>query len=178
MINLVSEKFKKDLKLDYRLRVLVVFGFLLLFVFLAGLVLLSLFYFILLSRGNDLDNFLSASGSGQAHLISMEKELALDKKRVDVILRSDNDNFKPGSVVKTILDITPSSVSVSNLNIEVVGSGRLQITLGGLFDNRNDLLSFIGNLRAIPQIVEVDSPVSNLVRDTGGAFSVNIIFEY
>src|SRR5690606_3397102 len=115
MINLVPEKFKKDLKLDYHLRVLVVFNYLLLFVFITGLVLLALIYFVLLSRGNDLDNFLSASNSGQAQLISMEKELALDKKRVDVILRSSDENFKPGSVIETILNITPPAVTISSL---------------------------------------------------------------
>ncbi len=175
MINLLPEKFKKELIVDYCLRVSVVLGIILSFVLFIGLVMMIAFYFVLLIRSDSLDNFLAGSGGDYANLVNMERQLSLDSKRVDLIIASDDGYFRPSVVMEDILSVITTGISVSNIRVESVGRNELQITINGLASTRTELIVLVDNLRSKPNVISVESPVSNLIRETDSVFSIKIL---
>lgn len=175
MINLLPEKFKKELLTDYRLRIFVVFSLLLSFVLFIGLVMMVVFYFVLMIRSESLDNFLTGSDSDYANLVNMERQLSLDSKRVDLVMASADNYFSPSIVMKDVLSVVTSGISISNIRVESIGRNELQIAVNGLASTRSELIALIENLRSKSNIISVDSPVSNLIRETDSVFSIKIL---
>ncbi len=178
MINLLSPAHKKEIKREYARRFIVIFGLF----FVASAIVEMIFCSVLFYRAG-------------AYFREIEKELGLAKKvsalnktedmesRVDDLSRlltayeeGIQRRRSPSSEISLILSVLPKGVAINSFafNRKINDETDKSVALTGTADTREVFLSFTEALRKIPFFAEVESPVSNLLREKGVDFSLNI----
>ncbi len=176
MINLFPPAHKKEIKKEYMRRFIVVFGLF----FVAGAIVEMVFCSVIFYRID-------------AYFKETEKVLELTKKvsalnkmedletRVDDLGRlltaykesMDRRQF-PSLEISLILSVLPHGVAVDSFSFgREIGTGR-SVALTGTADTREVFLSFVEALRKIPSFAEIESPMSNLLKEKGVKFSLRI----
>ncbi len=178
MINLLPLSHKKEIKKEYTRRFIVIFGFF----FVIGALIELVFCFSLFSRTD-------------SYFRGLEKELKLAKKvsalnkmedmerRVDdlnhlLVIYEDNRNKRrsPTSEISLILSVLPESIVIDSFifDKDIKNQTNKEIALAGTAVRRDVFLSFVEALRKIPLFKEVESPVSNLLKEGDMKFSLHI----
>lgn len=178
MINLFPPAHKKEIKKEYMRRFIVVFGLF----FAAGAIVEMVFSSVIFYRID-------------AYFKETEKVLGLTKKvsalnkmenletRVDDLGRllaaykdSMDRRQSPSLEISLILSALPHGVAIDSFSFggEVNEGTSRSVALTGTADTREGFLSFVEALRKIPSFAEVESPMSNLLKEKGVKFSLRI----
>ncbi|MEI6022350.1 MAG: hypothetical protein WCQ32_00705 [bacterium] len=100
-------------------------------------------------------------GSLTTQTASLEKTLVLQK---------DKPFYQ---TVKTVLGNTYTGIAIQSVSISSA-PGAVSVT--GVAQDRESLEAFDAQLRALPGVTDIESPLSNFIKSKGGQFSVSIIF--
>ncbi len=178
MINLLPLAHKKETKKEYTRRFIVVFGLF----FVAGAVIAMIFCLILFYRAD-------------AYFKETEKVLELAKKvsslnkmenlenridDLDRLLTTYKDGISrrnsPSFEISLILSVLPKGIALNSFAFdgEINDKTDRSVRLTGIADTREIFLSFVEALRKISSFAEVESPVSNLLKEKVVGFSLNI----
>lgn len=178
MINLLPAEQIIAIKSEYRRRRLVVFGVL----SLAWIVILILsvlaLYVLARSEHQAVDGQLAAK---QKTLVGTETggsdvglvQLADDLK---IIKAAEQMRVLPIGFLQEVLTVKPSGVKINNLLFaKGAGTGgESTIELSGIAVSRRSLLAFLERLRADKAFIAVDSPVSNLIKESNVDFNLKL----
>lgn len=178
MANLITEKQKKNIAVDYISRLISV-SFLitaLLGVFLLAYVIP---YYIALSKKN-----IVASEQFEGVIIAENKE-NVGESATKVVLRT-LDEMKAAELYKSPA-VTPSMyfnmiIKAMNSNIKItkisftdtMANGAKQILVSGISKNREGLVLFIDTLKVMASFSTVESPISDFAKISDIPFTLNI----
>jgi len=186
MINLLPMEEKKKLRDGYRMLVLAVSLPMLSSVLVVAL--LTLFPSFVLTLSN-YEKILNDSKSSEAVTKqAQEQEMKDTVKSVNLklaILRSASSEIKASAFFEQILRNRSEGVFITALSYEKSPGGTLLskrnttpsgpvIALSGYAEKRDDLLSFVSNLKKIKGFSSVDLPISSLVSESDLPYSLNI----
>ena len=171
MINLLPEQAKKKLVRDRLSRLLLIFGIILLGMFISGsaLALLTLIS-INLQRSELLRELEAAKKSTILERVE-EVEVSIRKanERLKVFSKNLSRENRVSSVLKAVLGHRRSSIFIE----ELAYNGPTEFRLHGIAGTRDDLLVFTKHLNDDDLIGEVDSPISNLLKNRDIEFSLS-----
>ncbi len=178
MINLLPSEQIVAVKSEYRRRRLTVFGLLT----LAWLLILTLFisslYILALTERQIAVDQLAAkqkmlAGTGAGGLNAQLIQLTGD---FQIIKTAEQARVLPFGFFQKVLAVKPPGVNINRLfftkGIEV--NGESTIELAGLAGNRRALLIFLEQLRGDRTFSAVDSPVSNLIKESKVDFNLKL----
>lgn len=176
MRNLLSQKDKKILRVEYKSRVVVVVIVFLFFTILVGGAGLLPSYFISDSNeraAKEHADIIKESVSRRGKDIS--SAILLDTKEKLKLLSSDEENVSLRGIFEEVLNNKPNGVSVNGIFYTKSKVGKnAEILITGKADAREPLLEFKKLLEMEPQFADAELPVSNLASDRDIKFSIKV----
>lgn len=175
MINLIPKKEKKDVLMEYRLRLGVVATLAVASLVISNLILLAPSYFLAASKYNSISAQLAAIESKQGAVVQVKDANAYIKsinKKIDIFMQKGVAvPASPPQVILSILNIKGAEIKIQGFTYDGgVGQGRLVIT--GNAANRDSLAGFVEKLKSDPAFAKVDLPISSYVKSTNIDFSI------
>jgi hypothetical protein len=177
MANLITEKQKKIVKIDYVIRLTSVS---LIILSLLGLFLLAYVipYYLSLKEKDEkvaeqfknVINIENKENVGES--ASKIANQTLDELKA-VELYSQN-NFTPSIYFNKIIQNKNTDISITKLSFSLVRKGQGQFLVSGLAKNREGLVTFIEDLKTKASFQNVESPVSDFAIDKDIPFTLNI----
>lgn len=173
MINLLPKDQLAAIKSDYYRRRLTVFGALILaWVLIVALCLSALLILarsdrqILAGQITAQQQLLTAADGGSTERLS---RLAQD---LATITTAERARVLPSRIWQPVLAAKPAGVKIDRLEFDF--SGAPTVDLAGVADSRRVLLDFLEKLRADATFSAVDSPASNLIKETNVSFALKL----
>ncbi|MFQ5661917.1 MAG: hypothetical protein ACE5F2_01550 [Candidatus Paceibacteria bacterium] len=176
MRNLLSQKDKKILHSEYKLRVLITVLMFLFFTILAGGVELVPSYFISESKERATKEH---SDIIKESVAKREKDVSstvlFETKEKLTLLSFDEKSVSLRALFESVLDNKPKSVRINGISYDKSRAGEVsKIFVTGEADAREPLLEFKKLLNKEAQFTEAFLPVSNLASDRDIKFSITI----
>ena len=171
MINLLSEVAKKNLTRERFSRLLIITGAGLLAILVSGALLITLTLASLNLQKNEFSRELEAAKKSPTleRVEEVEANIAKTNEKSRIFAQSlSRENRISPVLIEAISTLAPS-VKISELTY----NGPTEFRLKGLVGARDDLLKFIEFLDRSEQINEVNSPISNLLKDRNIEFSIS-----
>ena len=173
MANVLTQKHKKDLKKEYRLRLSSVALFLLAGAIAAAIVLLLPSFIMARTQQKTLE--------GEITLLKerVESQLGAEGKDIISVTNAKVAALKQSATQESIEPLfaeiaraVPVGVQVVRIAYDSPGAGELSVS--GIAANRQSVLAFTDNLKAVEEFTSVDFPISNLAQDTDIVFSLRV----
>ena len=175
MINLLPPERKALVLADYRRRRLVTGGLLFSGLLALTLLVLLVLLFSVRSRRLAAETTLSTERARGGQTAVLEEELVLRQLARELgFLTAAAPRRRLTEVVETILTKPRSGIRISDLTFDRPSAGQPIVRLAGVAATRQSLLDFLTVLRQEPLVKQVESPVSNLIRDREAEFSINL----
>jgi len=177
MANLITEKQKKVIKLDYILRLCSVSLFVgaLLGIFFLAYVLP--YYFSVGKKEIKVNELfwqiINAENKENTGESVSRIMLQTTEQLKAVELYSKNPKL-PSTSFDQVLSSKNQGVKITRLSFSIIGKGQGQITVNGIAKDREGLVAFIENLKGKAGFAEVDTPVSDFAKDKDISFVLNI----
>lgn len=172
MINLLLPESKVALRREFRRRVAVVAGVLILSLAISGLILEAAFYFVLWPKRRALEASLAqgALATEPARFDEVEKALATTAREVAVVLLP----HEAPPLSRLLAELAAkrreaTGVSLGEMTFDLTASPAT-LNLRGVATTRQNFLDFIKILSASDLIETVDYPVSNLINERNVRF--------
>ncbi|MBA3733485.1 hypothetical protein H0W91_03890 [Patescibacteria group bacterium] len=178
MFNLLPDNFKKQLKTEYRFRLLTVAMSFILFIQLSFFIFLLPSWLISYYREKDAN--LEAEKMNQLLLNSNLNSIASSTIGLNIKLKTLNtvlDYPKVVPLVLTIISQKNSNIHINELSYSTPGGKNAHITLGGISNTRESLVNFQKNLENTGDFSKVDLPISNLAKEKNINFSINLTLQ-
>jgi len=173
MINLLPIKEKQNIKKEYTARIASVFFVMLSAVLVSVFVLLLVALFCFDLEEKDLTKFKNINYAEEKDSVDLLGAVD-DINRKLLLLQSDeNKIYLHNDVFKTII-ARRGTVEISALTYELGKDGKSKVRVQGISPTREKLFSFIKALEG-EGFKEVNSPVSNYVKDKDIPFLLEII---
>jgi len=174
MINLLPPERKALVLADYRRRRLVTGGLLFSGLLALTLLVLLVLLFSVRSRRLAAEATLGAERARVGQTAILEEELVLGQLARELgFLTAAASRRRLTEVVETILAKPRSGIRISDLTFDRA-AGQPIFRLAGVAATRQSLLDFLAVLRQEPLVKQVESPVSNLIRDREAEFTINL----
>ncbi len=178
MFNLLPENLRNKIKKEYRFRLAIV---VLSFVILSQIsFLVFLFPSWLISFYKEKDYLVKSdeisktiSALDVASTTSFIK--VLNQKLSNINEAMEYPAMMP--VFDSILSVKSSAIRLSGIYYTSTDSNSAVVTISGMSDKRDSLVSFTDSLRKIDSFASVDLPISNLAKDKNIDFTVSINIE-
>ena len=175
MINLLPSEQKQLLWRDYHRRVLVVGGFLFSCLLFVAIVVLATLYFSVgasqqraentLIKGR-VENTVATADQLEQEIKSFSQKLAL--------LNGSGIPTPITAVIKSILNHKIAGVVLNTINYNKNLDELVNINVAGTAQTRSQFLALVEALRSDPTFKKVDSPVSNLIKESQTDFSLSL----
>lgn len=174
MINLLPVEKITAVRSEYKRRRLTVLGAMVLAWFLMVVLLLSVLYFLAYSERLLVSDQLAMKQKTLADDTNEELDRQLTKlaDEIKIIKTAEAARILPFDFLQHILAIKPAGVKINSLFF-FVDSGAT-ISLSGVADSRRNLLAFLDELRGDQTFSSVDSPVSNLIKESNVNFTFKL----
>lgn len=178
MFNLLPENLRNRIKKEYRFRLAIV---VLLFIILSQIsFIIFLFPSWLISFYKEKDFMVKSDEISKT--IS-----ALDVASTTSFIRTLNEKLLNISdameypliipIYNSILSVRSSSIRLGSMYYTATDSNSAVVTISGISDKRDSLVSFTESLRKIESFSSVDLPISNLAKDKNIDFTISINIE-
>jgi hypothetical protein len=177
MANLITEKQKKFLRIDYLIRF---YSVSLLILSLLGAFFLAYvipYYISVINKDlqvaeqfKTVINAENKENTGES--VSRVVSQTLDEMKT-VELYSKEVAI-PSSYFKQIIESKNSSIQLNKLSFNLIDKSQGQLLVSGVSKNREGLVVFIEDLKSKEGITSVESPVSNFAKDSDISFTLNI----
>ncbi len=171
MINLLSEAAKNNLAHERFSRLLVIIGVGLLAILVSGALLITLALASLNLQKSEFSRELEAAKKSPTlgRVEEVEANIAKTNEKSKIFAQSLSRENRISSVLVEAISTLAPSIKISELTY----NGPVEFRLKGLVGTRDDLLKFIEFLDKSEQIDEVNSPISNLLKDRNIEFSIS-----
>ena len=177
MANLITEKQKNTIRVDYIIRLFSVSLFL---ISLLGIFLLAYIipYYIAVGK-KDLkvsDQFTSVidvenkENVGQS--VTQIVNQTLDEMKAAELY--SKNSITPSTYFNRIIQNKNSSIQISRLSFNVIKKGQWQFFVNGVSKNREGLVVFIEDLKSKAGFTSVESPISDFAKNSDIPFTLNI----
>ena len=178
MANLITEKQKKIIKLDYLARLFSVS--LLIPTSLLGLFLLAYIvpYYLSVSKKDAItaEQFRSTIGienkenTGESSVRILNQSL----DQMKTVENYSKNSPIPSVYLEKVIKNKNSSIKINKISFSDLKNGSGLISISGISVNREGLVSFIEDLKSKANLTTVESPISNFAKDSDISFVINI----
>lgn len=171
MINLLPIENKVLVKKEYLKHLVAMFGLFSLAVVAVAILLLIFLLFLADKEKKDYGEYFALE---QKHLSSENKEdiilfVSDVNSKVKIFEENQKMEKKAGEIIKTIIETKTKGISINYFSLN--GDN---VSLSGTARTRNELLSFVENLKKEPIFKKVDSPISNFLKENDVKFNISI----
>lgn len=177
MANLITEKQKKDIRMDYILRLCSVslfVGALLGIFFLAYVLPYSISVGKKEIKVNDLFGQILNAENKENTGERVSKIILQTTEQIKAVeLYSAKPNL-PSISFDKVLSSKNQGIRITKLSFSIIGSGQEQIIVNGIAKDREGLVSFIEDLKVKAGFADVETPVSDFAKDKDISFVLNI----
>lgn len=179
MANLITEKQKKSIKIDYLIRFITVFLFL---ISLLGAFLLAYtipYYMSVRAKdfrvAEQFENFIISENKENVgeNFLQIVGQINDKLKIMDFFYRP----YSPSGYFTKILEKKNSSINITQLSFNESSEKELLLLIGGLSKSREALVSFIDELKTINDFSNINYPISDFAEDKNIHFTLNIIIK-
>ncbi len=175
MFNLLPEQEKKQIIEEYKARRAIIT---LVFVFAIGLIgVISIFPAYVLSSGKSQNVVRNIEAIRNSSIFQEEAELSSKLSEANLKLLA----LKPPKTQGSIVSLFSSIIGHKNADVRIDGFmysapavGAAKITVHGIARGRQNLSSFVAELKKDPFFTKVDLPVSSFTKDQNADFSLDI----
>lgn len=174
MFNLLPENQRKNIEREYKMRRLVVAGALFLAVLVVAVV--SLAAPDILFRQKYKEAKQNSSYLEKSAVLKKSEQLSLETKLANQKIES----LKPEATIavydlfKKIVNNKPAGIKIESLSYSKKNTERIDVSVGGVASNREALMDFQKNLGKEQEFVNVDLPLSDLVKGVNAPFLIKI----
>lgn len=160
---------------DYRQRILVVSGFLFSCLLFIAIVVSVTLYFCLSVSQKQAEATLAKEQTKNivAEADKLEQEIKSFNQKLSR-LNKNGTSLPITAVVKSVLSHPIFGIVLNTINYNKSSDGLAILELAGTAKNRSQLLAFVETLRSDPAFSKVDSPVSNLIKESQVDFSLSL----
>ena len=173
MINLLPENEKKEISREYRFRrlALVLISMICLSVSAAVFLLPSFILSWYKAQGDGYaDSGANAKPDAEASSLLARSETA---KQLSAILKPE-DYALPSSFIDTLIRNKTSQNKINSISYSRDQTGAINVSVNGVSDSRQALVSFTNRLGKEPGIGKINIPVSNFTKDADISFSFSL----
>ncbi len=178
MFNLLPESIKDVIRKEYRLRLFIIILSFIVAVQISFLVFLFPSWLISSYKEND---FLVRSDEANRAIVSLDIASTTESIRLlnekTVLLDSLLEYPKVIPLINTLISLKTSSIRFNSINYVSEGKNNASLSIEGISDRRDSLVSFSDSLRNDPIFKEVDLPISNLAKDRNIEFNITVKIE-
>ncbi len=174
MINLLPPLAKKKYQLELlrRLFILYSIGLFIIIAIFSGLIY-SVKIYLDINRGSVVDSIKIFENTSQYQsLQKMQAEAQLLNNEIKKINASSAVIIKTSPIFRDIFIQMPAGIYINSLVFDVAGQ---KLVINGFSARRNDILGFKKNLESVKWIKKVNSPTTNILKETNSAFVFEIL---
>ncbi len=175
MFNVLPENIKREIKSNYRMRLIVVCLLIIIVVQVSALVFMLPSWVSSYYRQKDVAN----------RAEKMNQNLpAIDMTAIDSEIKSTNFKLKiltstleyPEIIpyINLILENKTNSIKLNSLTYTLPNQSSAKFNLNGVADSRDALLAFVKNIQNTGKFKAVDLPISNFAKDKNIRFSLDL----
>ncbi len=173
MVNLIPQKAKRRLLIEYWVRAVSVWFTTWAVVLLAGVGILLPAYVLIGLQVDTLQTSASVASEKVANYESVSAALAQATRQAKTIIdESSSPQFS--EYITLFSSLQGSGVEVTKMGIYRGAEGVAPVVLNGKATDRQSLASFRDRLLAAEDIVSVDLPISNLAQDKDISFTITV----
>ncbi len=176
MVNLIPEKAKKDLRIEYWLRVTSVWLILWAVTLLASALILLPTYVLIGEQVSSHEDSATVAMEKVAGYENVSKQLEQTSLQAKDIV--DEDKLTKFTEYLHLLNrLQGDGISIKEISLSRKEEIMDPIVISGVADNRKNLAAFRDSLLAAEGIASVDLPISNLASDKNIDFSISIVLD-
>jgi len=178
MANLITEKQKKIIKIDYFIRLLSIY--LIVPIALLGIFLLAYIipYYISVSQKNIMvaEQFKSVINVENKENVGVSASSIMTQTQDEMkaIKLYNNSRLNLSDSLAKIIASKNSNIQITRLSFTFSKSGQAIFIVSGISKDREGLVSFIDDLKGKAGFSKVDSPISNFAKNSDISFDLNI----
>jgi hypothetical protein len=175
MINILPIEERKKLIKEYKNRRLVMAGIIVITAMMISLILLASLMGILILRKRSLDASLASQEVGKRfNLPATLDKVTKANRQADIVLVAQKEGFKPAAILGLLNNYLTDQIIVRNIIFTPQDKNQILLIIEGQSATRKSLLDFIERLKNEVAFVEIDSPISNLIREYNNDFKITI----
>ncbi len=180
MINLLPTEEKNKLLADYRHRRAVAWLSMILAVIVLAILMVSSCWLMLSYRTSALSKVLNSKKYEMSNksfdTLSLVVKGTNDK--LGIFLANTGELARPSAVIKQIVDKRRTGISVLGIAYERKDGASASINIRGKSNDRNAVIGFADALRKDKLFVTVESPISNIIRQTNSDFNISTVVNF
>lgn len=176
MANLLPGEYRRSIKTEYRLRLLVVALFLLSGTCIAGSLLLFPSYLTTSVGMREAQAELSVLAAQENEELPQDMRVALENtvKKLELVT-SIEETMSIEGMITEVTEARPNGIGITRFAYEEI-EDRPALTLSGIARTREALTRFQDNLETLPRFAKVELPVSNLAQAENISFNLTLEF--
>lgn len=175
MIDLLPQNDRKILHSEYRARRGVVWALMALALLATSVVLMATVSSVLAIDQYVLKSTLAqfaGLGSNVAEFDAYQESVTEANKLLALLGGEKGSALLASDIVTGALSVGRDGVKINSLNMTRMADGSAAAELRGVSRSRKALLAYVANLKAVENFSEVDSPISNLIKDANSDFII------
>jgi len=175
-MTLLALQYEKNIRKEKILRLISGFFIILNVALLFGLVFMTPSYFLLVLSKGDIVRRLDASRASfeQKNFKTADDDI----KNVNFLVsgyESDQDKRKEfAPILNKFASVSRPEIKISYLNLRKTDGGAFSLLVQGKASLREAFLTYLENLKSLPETESVVSPINNLLKDNDLDFSLEI----
>ena len=178
-MTLLALQYEKNIRKEKILRLASGFLIVLNVVILAGIAFMMPSYFLLVLSRDDILRGLEAIKEGFEQ--KSFKNADDDIKNVNILISdyetAQKKKMEFAPILSKISSVTPSEIKISYLHFRKINDGTFSLLIRGNSSRRGAFLDYLSALKALPEVENVMSPISNLLKDRDLDFSLEVKFK-
>ncbi|MBI1957595.1 MAG: hypothetical protein HYS44_04050 [Candidatus Niyogibacteria bacterium] len=179
-INLLPEEQKEIIRAEYRRRVTTAFGWLVTLVILTNIVLLAPAWFAFSAQERELGRQLDAIEQGALYgrVTEIEASIRTLNRQIRQYQSEDRGAARAIPAFDAALSARPAGVAITTASFAAgakMADRKARLTIAGNAASRASLLVFFDRLKTRPGIESVESPISNLLRETDVDYQITAV---
>jgi len=175
MLNFLPQKNKNQIIYEYLLRVI---AFLLLFMFISSLILISLFipsFFFAKFKNDTINNQLISTQQKSADKGEDPVLFIKNVNRLSISLSNTNTKATYSDIIKKIVSLKNKGIKISSIVISQESNASKKILINGVAKTRDSLTLFDKEIRIDGFFSNVTFPVADFIKSTDSEFSATLI---
>ncbi|MCA9354371.1 MAG: hypothetical protein KC877_02525 [Candidatus Kaiserbacteria bacterium] len=178
MINLIPPRAKKGLLVEYWVRVISVWMTTWAFTLLLGAAIVLPAYVLISSQVSVYEESAAEASRKVENYESVSVALVQASQQARVII--DEAKYEPMSDLLALFEeMQGNDINLTTIILErsATAEGFEPVTLTGIAADRHSLASFRDRLLAVPEVDDVELPISNLAEDRDIRFTITVTFK-
>lgn len=179
MVNLLTISEKKHIAKDYKTRRAVVALFMLSFLIIIAIVFLVPSYFVSVLKYNNNSKQLELEKSRVSSFVQKESTLKIIKStnsKLDIFESFKPSLIKPYDVIILVIKHKPEGVHLNTILLDK-NKEEEKITISGVAEDRETLLSFLRLMESEKEFSKVGLPISSFVKGENIVFSMSVVIK-